>query len=88
MCRVAPAPEKGTCNGDSLFLSPTQLEAPLTHHGVEAIREAPDSISEAGHVSCLNDLLPAGCRLAIRNVAEQGIIEEDSVLGHYCYCSP
>lgn len=80
-------PQESPSYGNPLFLSPAQLEAPLPHHCVVAIRKASNGIRESSHLSSLNDFLPTSRWSAVCDVAEQSVVEENSVLWDNSHCS-
>ena len=80
--------EDGAGNGHPLLLPAAQLQPPLANHSLVLERE-PDYLPvDVGVGSSRLGSLVRGLYLAVADVVQDGLVEEDRVLGHHPYALP
>ena len=74
--------QDGSGQGNALALPTGQPLAPLSHHGVVALRQGFNKPGGLGEHGCLLDGSPGGAKAAISNVLGHGAVEEEDFLAH------
>ena len=74
--------EDGPGNGHALLLAPGELEPPLPHHRVPALRQALDEVPDMGHGRRPLDLDPRCLRAPVGDVVIKAVVKEHRILGH------
>ena len=69
-------------DGEALLLAAGELEAPVAHHGVQALGLGGEKLGEIGDVAGGLDLLLGGVLLGVEQVLPDRAVEEIAVLGH------
>lgn len=68
-------------NGDSLFFSSGEFEAPFSNPAFVTFRQGGDEFIKLGGAGGCHDFFVAGIGTAVLDVVEQGVVEEDGILG-------
>src|SRR3546814_3671530 len=68
-------------NGQALPFATRESVAPVPHDRVEAVRQQPDQVGDAGLLENRPDLVVGGVPLGIAEVGTDGVVEHVRVLG-------
>ena len=72
--------QENSCDGNSLLLAAGEERAPLADVGVEAVGHGQDVLVDLRLLCRLDDLLHGGIGLAVADVLEDGVREEEHIL--------
>ena len=74
--------QDGASNGHALALATRELDAPLAHHGVEAVRQPLYELERVCLLGGTANLLLRGTGLSVGDVLANGAVEEQGLLGN------
>src|SRR6476660_3367814 len=75
--------EDGAGDGHALLLAARELQSPLAHERVVALRQRYDKVVDLGKFRRLAHLAVAGLWAPIADVVENGVVEQHGVLGDH-----